>query len=77
MKIRDKTLKKNVDVCDEDCPRRPCYWARPDPGSFTQGRGYSSTINSLAGNWLCGHREINGCPSPMPEPKKKSSTRKK
>ena len=37
MKVRDKRLKKDVDVCDKDCPRRSCYWPREDPGVFTQG----------------------------------------
>jgi hypothetical protein len=58
MIIRDKSLKKDVDVSDKRCPQRPCYWARMDPGVFTQGVGYRHRSN----NWLCGNREINGCP---------------
>lgn len=40
MKITNKTVGRHVDVCDRDCPRRPCYWPRPVPGAFTQGQGY-------------------------------------
>lgn len=54
-----------VDVSDADCPKRKCYWARPDPGSFTQGVGYKTRFNSKGKiDWLCGNREIRGCPSP-------------
>lgn len=31
MRIRDKELKEVVDVCDRDCPKKTCYWPRPDP----------------------------------------------
>ena len=58
MKIKDKTLKKLIDVAEKDCPRHKCYWPRQDPGTFTQGQGYRFRSN----NWLCGTREINGCP---------------
>jgi hypothetical protein len=58
MKIKDKVLKKIVDVYDKSCPARKCYWAREDPGTFTQGQGYKFRSN----NWLCGTREIKGCP---------------
>ena len=64
MKIKDKNLKKLVDVLDCDCPRRKCYWPRPDPGSFVQGKGYQHRSN----DWLCGTREIHGCPWPNPQP---------
>ncbi len=67
MKVRDKKLKKNVDVSDKDCPFRACYWPRLDPGSFTQGQGYRHRSN----DWLCGNREIHGCPREKPEPKRK------
>ena len=59
MLIRDRALKKKVDVCDKDCPNKKCYWPRLDPGSFTQGVGYKHRSN----NWICGTREIKGCPS--------------
>jgi len=65
MKIMDKRHGRKVDVCDADCPRRSCYWARLDPGSFTQGRGYQYRSDE----WLCGNREIHGCPQPKPEVK--------
>lgn len=68
MMIRDKTFKKWVDVCDKDCPKRNCYWPRQDPGSFTQGVGYRTRTNAKGGiDWLCGRREINGCPHPKPD----------
>lgn len=58
MKIKDKHLKKMVDVSDKDCPKRKCYWPRLDPGYFTQGLGYRHRSD----DWLCGTREIHGCP---------------
>lgn len=61
MKIRDKIIKQYVDVSCKDCQKFKCYWPRQDPGSFTQGRGYSQRPGGNKG-WLCGHREIRGCP---------------
>ena len=58
MKVRDKILKKDVNVCSRSCPEYTCYWPRLDPGTFVQGRGYKHRSN----NWLCGTREIHGCP---------------
>ena len=58
MKIRDKNLKETVDVYDKECLNRKCYWPRQDPGIFNQGVGYKFRSN----NWLCGTREIRGCP---------------
>ena len=58
MIIRDKHLKKDVNVSSEDCPKFQCYWAREDPGVFNQGQGYKFRST----NWLCGNREIRGCP---------------
>ena len=60
MKIRDKNVKQNVDVSEENCPKYDCYWPRPDPGLFTQGVGYRSRPGKK--EWLCGNREIRGCP---------------
>ena len=60
MKIRDKALKEMVDVSDKDCPNRPCYWPRPDPGVFSQGQGYRS--RGYNAGWMCGTREAHGCP---------------
>lgn len=63
MKVRDKKLKHVVDVSGEDCLNMSCYWPRPDPGSFTQGQGYRTRFNAKGGiDWLCGNREIHGCP---------------
>ena len=72
MLVKDKALKVMVDVCDKACPWRSCYWARPDPGSFTQGQGYRERTSGSRG-WLCGRREISGCPNPMPEPSQLST----
>ena len=58
MKIKDKDLKKDVDVYDKNCPSLVCYWPRPDPGVFNQGKGYRFRSNE----WICGTREIHGCP---------------
>lgn len=62
MKIRDKQVREWVEVLDKDCPDKSCYWARPDPGTFTQGQGYQTRGSGNRG-WLCGTREIDGCPS--------------
>lgn len=64
MKVRDKKLKVAVDVKESNCVKdgRTCYWPRPDPGVFTQGRGYSTRGSGPVG-WLCGTREVHGCPS--------------
>jgi len=67
MKIKDRQLKKLVDVSDGDCLRRKCYWPRPDPGVFTQGVGYRTRSGNKQ-EWLCGYREIRGCPSLKPDP---------
>lgn len=61
MKVKDKALKVLVDVSHKDCPNRECYWARPDPGVFTQGQGYRQRASGDKG-FICGHREIHGCP---------------
>ena len=60
MKVRDRKVGKMVDMLDKACLKRKCYWARSDPGIFTQGQGYRS--RGYDAGWLCGHREINGCP---------------
>jgi len=65
VKIRDKSIGVAVDVRDRVCPRRECYWPRSDPGVFTQGVGYRSRPGPR--EWLCGNREIRGCPHPLPE----------
>ena len=58
MKVHDKKIREDVDVCEKDCPTRTCYWPRPDPGIFTQGVGY----RRRKPEWICGHRAIHGCP---------------
>lgn len=61
MKIRDKNLKEAVDVRDDKCLKRECYWPRTDPGLFTKGQGYRSRSGGKT-EWLCGTREAEGCP---------------
>lgn len=43
MKVRDKKLKKDVDVKCKSCPTYKCYWPRSHPGVFNQGSGYTKT----------------------------------
>jgi len=62
MKIKDKELNVLVDVCHKDCPKRECYWARPDPGVFVPGRGYKTRGSAPSKEYICGTRAINGCP---------------
>jgi hypothetical protein len=62
VKIRDKELRVLVDVAGKDCPKRKCYWPREDPGVFTQGVGYRTRYPGRKPGWLCGIREITGCP---------------
>jgi hypothetical protein len=71
MEVRDKKLKVKVDVSDKLCPLRACYWPRLDPGTFTQGVGYRTRPGPR--RWLCGNREIHGCPHPKPEPDKNTN----
>jgi len=60
MKIYDEDIGQKVDVCEPECPDRYCYWPRPDPGIFTQGKGYRTRKNPRG--YICGYREIRGCP---------------
>lgn len=63
MKIKDKALKKLVDVACKDCPTYTCYWPRLHPGTFVQGSGYRSRFGDRPETeWICGRREISGCP---------------
>ena len=70
MKVKDKQLRVLVDVAHKDCPTLKCYWPRQDPGIFTQGQGYRSRdpYGKSKPEWLCGRREISGCPL-IKEPK--------
>jgi hypothetical protein len=63
VKVRDKNVKQLVDVSDKECQKRECYWPRPDPGVFTQGVGYRTRYPGREPDWLCGNREIRGCPA--------------
>lgn len=62
MKVKDKDLKRMIDVCDKDCQERPCYWPREDPGVFIQGQGYKRRGSGRDTAWICGNRAIHGCP---------------
>lgn len=62
MRVRDKTIKQIVDVADAGCLTRECYWPRLDPGIFVQGVGYRERCPGQKPEWLCGNREIHGCP---------------
>ena len=64
MTVKDTQLKVLVAVAQKECPTYQCYWPRPDPGVFTQGQGYRARDPSgkTPPGWLCGNREIRGCP---------------
>lgn len=63
MKIKDKEIGEMVNVSCVECPKYECYWPRPDPGIFTQGQGYRRKHDDgHKDEWLCGNREIRGCP---------------
>jgi len=62
LKIKDKDLKKMVDVFSKECLSKVCYWPRQNPGSFQIGRGYRSYGDGRDKEWLCGWREAHGCP---------------
>lgn len=72
MQIKDKNLKKLVEVSGINCPSYDCYWPRWNPGSFLQGRGYRSYGDSRDREWVCGTRDIHGCPK---NPKEKRRTK--
>ena len=63
MKVKDKTLNVPVDVCRKECLTFKCYWARPNPGIFNKGQGYRSYGDKRDKEYLCGNREISGCPT--------------
>jgi len=64
MKFLDKEINEKVDVCHPDCVsgKRPCYWPRPDPGVFTPGKGYRTRGNKVCNDYICGYRNVHGCP---------------
>jgi hypothetical protein len=61
---QEQMSRAALDVSDKYCPKRSCYWPRPDPGVFTQGQGYKQRSGKQ--EWLCGNRELRGCPDPKP-----------
>ena len=62
VKIKDRL----VDVCDRECPNRPCFSLGLDKGTFTQGRGYTSYHKDAQGRTVehpvCWTRHLQGCP---------------
>lgn len=50
-----------VDVKDEKCATRSCFYLLSDKGTFVQGRGYTSYHEKP--KWVCGRRHLHGCPS--------------
>lgn len=72
MKVRDKELKKQVDVSNKDCPKRWCYSPCEWKGTITPGVGYQYAPKSMW-YWMCLHRYNHGCPHPQPEPGKPRS----
>jgi len=75
MLITDKKLKKQVFVSDENCIILKCYWARPNPGIFVQGRGYQRFGDERDNQYICGTREIHGCPEREEREARKSKKR--
>jgi len=63
MMAYDPQVKKRVSVAHHDCPRRTRYWPRPDPGVFCPGQGYRTREPGRPPRWLCGTRELDGCPA--------------
>jgi hypothetical protein len=57
---------KQVDVCDKDCKKRPCFSLLQDKGAFTPGRGYHYYKDAASVKWVCGRRHLHGCPDPLP-----------
>ena len=62
MKVKDKNINEIVDVRESECLNRPCYWPRPDPGIFTPGCGYRARGQQPSSEYICGNRDIHGCP---------------
>jgi len=60
MFVKVRGYKQQISVSQKDCPRFKCFWPREDPGIFTQGQGYRTRPGKRI--WLCGTREIHGCP---------------
>lgn len=60
--IRDKKLKKNVQVVDALCPKRSCYHPHDCP---VQGAG---GVRESTERWMCLTNVNHGCPDPKPEP---------
>lgn len=55
MKILDDGIGELVDVECNDCLNYTCYYPCTDPGVPGWGLGKSTS-------WLCGTREVHGCP---------------
>jgi hypothetical protein len=59
--IKDKQLKKDVDVCDKDCPNKKCYHPHFIQGFVQPGRGMIYYPKDMQ-KWKCLTRENSGCP---------------
>lgn len=63
MMLKIKGYKQPIDVAGKECPNLTCFWPRSDPGVFTPGVGYRTRTDAHGKiGWLCGNREIRGCP---------------
>lgn len=67
MLIKDKKLKKEVDVSCKDCPRFECYKPQPYRGVFIQGQGYRNS--EARKHYVCGTRENQEVCPDVPEVK--------
>lgn len=52
---------RDVDVLNNACEYRPCFWLGFDKGSFTQGVGYTS-YHRGGPRAVCMTRHLHGCP---------------
>jgi hypothetical protein len=52
---------RTVDVLDEKCAKRPCFWLGFNKGTFVQGRGY--TKYHAKERPVCWQRHMSGCPT--------------
>ena len=62
MNVKDKKLKKMVDVNRVECPELDCYNPCEWKGSITPGIGYSYAPKSQW-HYTCLTRDNHGCPT--------------
>ena len=51
---------RTVDVADERCPQRSCFWATRH--TIRSNAGFSGCSSRTTNYWTCGRREQGGCP---------------